>query len=1253
MKILKITLENLASYDGAYTIDFTKEPLKSTGLYSIVGPTGSGKSTILDAICLALYGKAPRFESATDLKYFDNKEEHKKERSKILLPSDPRNILRKGAKEGRAEVEFLANDGERYRAVWYVKHGTKLYAPRERTLIRYIRQDNGTETEEVLVRRNAEDDSFQQIIGLDYEQFTRTIMLAQNSFANFIKCDAKEKARLLERLTGTEIYTRIAIRIKAHYDEAKKRLDNFRILTQAEAQNRLSDEVREQCQQQVKQSQSLIQEQEEKVKKVEKHIEWHRQLNAIRQAFQTTQTALSQKQQEWEAHTTDEQNLTLYNALTHISGDYARYQQTEKEITENERLIKEATTELQQTRQQEDQSQQVAEKALKQADTAQQHYDNLQPLLIKARDLQSVLSVKKEEVKQLKAKLQTAKKKWETTQKTAADNLHKQAQARQTIADTAAQLTVLTPFEIPIQKADLLQKAFQELQRQQTQQAEDEKTLKRLQAEATQQARTEQTLRQKQEAMQQATNSLSQRLLILEKQLKEADVITLKSNIEQSQTTFNRFKEAFERWSAYFTCVRNCYTFRQKIKDRQQTTANLRKEEQRLVQQKQTIETLLPGIQTAYQMFVSKSVETMRNVLKDNVPCPVCGALHHPYAEAHAADSAAETLRTKQEKLLADKQKTEQELARIRTQLSQADGDTASLLQSLKTEQESLTEKQQNWQEIIPLDKSLSVEIAADNREAGVRRYRFLEQKRDEAEKQLRNYQETEKTYLKLDKDYKVLQQQKDKQLKTAQETAETYNEAKLKSAKKAQEVTAQEKRIQEGLESQQTIIQEITGYGLETDWQRAWQTDAPAYMTLWQQRTETWKQATLTKDTATQSLKALQAVSESLQIQEKDAGQHFQQTDTEYTAAAKEQTDLELQIKGFWNGTPPDEVEKTAREQLDKARAFYEETTRKASENRAFTEKKRAAFEAIQQRQQKNIRQKTMQKDKIEDWLKTSGHTVTFERLAWFFATERNWETLRSRLTSLKENLKELEGQMKTRRQQLKEKEEDSDRTEQTETALEATLSQLQGELERQKKELQTWLIQLENESRSRERLKKYEQEEKQLQTDFDNWYELNKLMGANQGDDIRQAAQCYTLQFLIAHANRQLKMLTSRYRLVQVPDSLSLRIKDMDYAGEERNISSLSGGETFLVSLALALGLSAISSDNHNYGMLFIDEGFGTLDQESLNTVIDALSMLQSVQGKKVCVISHTAEMRERIPVQIQVIKGNAEGKSSLRIV
>ena len=212
MKLLRIGMYNLASFEGEQVIDLESEPLKSADLFSIVGETGSGKSTVLDAVCLALYGLAPRFYGADNFDYYNTE---KPDNDKVLEPDDPRNILRKGMKDCWAEVCFLARDGFRYRARWSCSVARVNYSRPVRRLFRIEADPHGRMVEkEVDItegkrqkrgHKNVNNEALDRIIGLDYGQFTRTVMLAQNSFANFVKADDKDKAVLLEKLTGTEL----------------------------------------------------------------------------------------------------------------------------------------------------------------------------------------------------------------------------------------------------------------------------------------------------------------------------------------------------------------------------------------------------------------------------------------------------------------------------------------------------------------------------------------------------------------------------------------------------------------------------------------------------------------------------------------------------------------------------------------------------------------------------------------------------------------------------------------------------------------------------------------------------------------------------------------------------------------------------------------------------------------------------------------------------------------------------------------
>lgn len=152
---------------------------------------------------------------------------------------------------------------------------------------------------------------------------------------------------------------------------------------------------------------------------------------------------------------------------------------------------------------------------------------------------------------------------------------------------------------------------------------------------------------------------------------------------------------------------------------------------------------------------------------------------------------------------------------------------------------------------------------------------------------------------------------------------------------------------------------------------------------------------------------------------------------------------------------------------------------------------------------------------------------------------------------------------------------------------------------------------------------------------------------MGSSDGKKFRNFAQGLTFEVMVGHANRQLRQMTDRYLLVRsAGEPLELSVVDNYQAGVERSTKTLSGGESFLVSLALALGLSQMASRNVRVDSLFLDEGFGTLDEEALETALATLSGLGG-RGKLIGVISHVAALKDRIRAQIRVV-GTTGGRS-----
>ena len=188
-------------------------------------------------------------------------------------------------------------------------------------------------------------------------------------------------------------------------------------------------------------------------------------------------------------------------------------------------------------------------------------------------------------------------------------------------------------------------------------------------------------------------------------------------------------------------------------------------------------------------------------------------------------------------------------------------------------------------------------------------------------------------------------------------------------------------------------------------------------------------------------------------------------------------------------------------------------------------------------------------------------------------------------------------------------------------------------------------------NDKENNERYGQYKEKYKKRLDAATEWSRLNQVFGSAKGEKLMRLTQRYTLDILLSVANQHLQNLTGRYELARRTEkSLGIKVIDNDMFSSTRSVHSLSGGETFLVSLALSLALSSISSNRMSIGSLFIDEGFGALDSETLNFAITALEKLQS-QGRKIGVISHLGEMLERIPVKVKVVK-SAPGKSYVEI-
>ena len=275
MRILAIRGENLASLAESFEVDLEAEPIRSAGIFAITGPTGAGKTTLFDAICLALFDRLPRMDSAekgASVGRIDGSNSLENgSATRQTQYDDVRGILRHGTGAGYAEVDFIGQDSRRYRSHWEVNRARGKadgkFQSQKITL---------TDIETGQIIGDKKTDTLQQIerrIGLNFDQFRRSVLLAQGDFDTFIKSDSKDRAELLERITGTEIYSQLS---QSAFARAKQEREALHDLEMKLGEHRpLSDEERIVIEERVRETRKEVEYIETEKASVAKAKEWY------------------------------------------------------------------------------------------------------------------------------------------------------------------------------------------------------------------------------------------------------------------------------------------------------------------------------------------------------------------------------------------------------------------------------------------------------------------------------------------------------------------------------------------------------------------------------------------------------------------------------------------------------------------------------------------------------------------------------------------------------------------------------------------------------------------------------------------------------------------------------------------------------------------------------------------------------------------------------------------------------------------
>lgn len=325
MRLKKLTIENIASIKHA-VIDFDQEPLNSEHLFLITGETGSGKSTIIDCLCLALYDNTPRLNAAKNADYETGNNQE------TIKTTDVRQLLRRGAVSADVTLTFDDNDGIPYIVTWHVHRAHHKLENNIKPSERALRTDDGVNPPVMLQKKKEINAFIQQLIGLDMDQFFRTVVLAQGKFAEFLNSDEKQKSALLEKMTGTEVYAQVGSKIfeKCREKEAQRnflrdQLQNI-VLLNEEEKAQINGEIT-----------SLSTQQAELFKQCEgakKMLQWLDDKTKNEQELSRKQSELDEKQAltQQPAHIEQQQLVNDWDATAQPRRDVLDQQQAQRRL---------------------------------------------------------------------------------------------------------------------------------------------------------------------------------------------------------------------------------------------------------------------------------------------------------------------------------------------------------------------------------------------------------------------------------------------------------------------------------------------------------------------------------------------------------------------------------------------------------------------------------------------------------------------------------------------------------------------------------------------------------------------------------------------------------------------------------------------------------------------------------------------------------------------------------------------------------
>jgi exonuclease SbcC len=1289
MKILKIGGKNLASLAGEFSVDFEQEPLASSGLFAISGPTGAGKSTLLDALCLALYDATPRLLKALGRSVLPDVG------ADTISTQDTRNLLRRGTAEGYAEVDFVGNDGASYRARWSVRRSrTKAEGALQPTnmslkLLPSEQPVGNTKTE---VKAEIE-----KRIGLSFEQFTRAVLLAQNEFSTFLKAEDNERGELLETLTGSTVYSEISMRAfeRAKLEAAALQRLNLRLSDQKP----LSAEERADTEARSTEADLALQALDQHKAALEQELRWHQQAQRLEQEEHQAQLALHAAVAEQDAAAPRRSALARTDAVQPARPLAVEIERIAADIVRTEAQIAAASQQLEQARG----AQELASAALAQAGVRLQETEQAQvaakPQLDQAKALDTRIEAmlpaysqaasQCEKANYLDAAARTAlqAKQDERQHLTSAQEAGSAWLARhqhwQVLAQSWARWDVLfVQAGQAASQSEKLAAALARVQRSARTHRDDEAEATGKLAGAAERLKTAEASRQQANAI-----------------LAGLPADRLQARRRELELRRGQLASAEKIWI--------------ELEGRQQRSSQLEAQAAQLRSAREAADVELAkaqqentGIMAAFaqaekslkiaEAACAENVESLRVELEDDAPCPVCGAMEHPYRHddsrlqgmlAGFRDEVSQCRREmevnvgRQAELRASVQASLERLAVIGVEdktlrqtldrarsawdahplVAAAAGTPASA--AMRADATAATMPEHGAEATAPLPPALPAETE---------RTTWFEAQLAAVASDLQALEQQERSL------HQALAARD--QAQSACDAAAAEHAQLLSIAAAAQTALAQIGAEHKALEEQRIEIA-LTLSGLlsdldpafsngdlpSEDWKDAWHAGPANFREARQAESKQWLAQRTAADERENILATIDVELKALNDSVAKAGADAIAARDTFAAADLAIRTMQDQRMTLWDGKEAADVERALQTAIDAART-------------AIADKQEASQQAAQARVR--LEEALAQSANRLAALRSDAVNADAALSAWLAAFQaRQPDADLQDLDHLHRLLAQSPDDLDAERQALQAldraavqaatvlQERQRQRAQHQLAAPESTalpaaadaiarladaLNHLLAERKTAHDAATALHLALAQDNARRQQAHAVLAEIERQEAIYQRWARLDDLIGSSDGKKFRNYAQQFTLDVLLGYANAHLNHLARRYQLERIGNperpSLGLMVRDQDMGGEMRSVHSLSGGESFLVSLALALGLASLSSNRVRVESLFIDEGFGSLDADTLRVAMDALDGLQAM-GRKVGVISHVQEMTDRISTKI-LVQPSAGGKSVVMV-